>query len=92
GDIKLSPSGVPDHRSCRFGKWYFGEGRQMCGALPGYKAIDGPHQRIHDLAKEAVAAYNDGDTRKAEDAYNRMEAVSHEIGGLLDEIKSGLKN
>ena len=90
GDVKLLPADIPDHHSCRFGKWYFGEGGQSCVTLPGYRAIDGPHQKIHALAREAVAAYNAGEGQKAEEAYVQMEGVSLEIGELLDEMKRGL--
>ncbi len=87
GDLALSASDITDHHSCRFGKWYFGEGRQVCGGLPSYKAIDDPHKKIHDLAREAVAALNSGDKEKAERAYRQMEEVSGQIGTLLEGIR-----
>ena len=87
GDAALSASDIPDHHSCRFGKWYFGEGRQRCGMLESYLAIDGPHERIHALAKEAVDACAAGDRQRAGKAYGQMEEVSKEIARLLEEIK-----
>ncbi len=87
GDLTLDPSQLPDHHNCRFGKWYFGEGMQMCGNLPSFKAIDDPHARIHALAKEAVSACNSGDKAKAERLYKEMENISDQIGSLLDGIK-----
>ena len=95
GDLALSSSDIADHYSCRFGKWYFGEGKQMCEGLPSYKAIDEPHKKIHELAMEAVKALSSGDKAKAEQAYRQMEAVSEQIGALLDGIKkecTGSKN
>lgn len=87
GDATLDPSQMPDHRTCRFGKWYLGEGKQMCGNLQSFKEVDGPHERIHALAKEVVAACNSGDTSKAERIYKEMENISETIGSLLDGIK-----
>jgi len=87
GDMSLDPSQLPDHHDCRFGKWYFGEGMQMCGNLPSFRAIDEPHAKIHAMAKEAVSAYNAGDRSKAERLYREMENISDEIGSLLDGIK-----
>ena len=87
GDATLDPSQMPDHRTCRFGKWYLGEGQQMCGSLQSFKEVDGPHERIHALAKEVVAACNSGDTSKAERIYKEMEDISERIGSLLDGIK-----
>lgn len=87
GDVRLDPTQLTDHRTCRFGKWYDSEGKHLCGDLPSYKTIAGPHERIHSLAKEAVAAHNSGDQKKAEQIYKEMEAVSAQIGNLLDSIK-----
>lgn len=87
GDMKLDPSQLPDHHNCRFGKWYFSEGMQKCGTLPSFKSLDGPHAKIHSLAKEAVSAYNSGDRLKAETIYKELEDISSQIGSLLDGIK-----
>ncbi|BCB96902.1 hypothetical protein JZK55_18240 [Dissulfurispira thermophila] len=87
GDTTLDPSQLSDHHNCRFGKWYFGEGKEICGNLPSFRAIDEPHARIHALAKEAVAAYNSGDKLKAERIYKEMEDISDQIASLLDGIK-----
>jgi methyl-accepting chemotaxis protein len=87
GDTTLDPSQLADHHNCRFGKWYFGEGMQMCGNLPSFRAIDEPHARIHALAKEAVSACNAGDKAKAERLYKEMENISDQIASLLDGIK-----
>lgn len=87
GDLTLDPSQLPDHHNCRFGKWYFGEGMQMCGNLPSFRAIDEPHAKIHALAKEAVSACNAGDKARAERLYKEMENISDQIGSLIDGIK-----
>jgi methyl-accepting chemotaxis protein len=91
GDTTLDPSQLPDHHNCRFGKWYFGEGMQMCGNLSSFKAVDEPHAKIHALAKEAVSACNSGDRLKAERIYKEMENLSDQIGSLLDGIKRECK-
>jgi methyl-accepting chemotaxis protein len=83
----LDPAQLPDHRSCRFGKWYFSEGMETCGTLPGFKAVDGPHAKIHAMAKEAVIASRAGDKEKATHIYREMEDVSGKIAELLDQIK-----
>jgi len=87
GDQKLDPSQMPDHRTCRFGKWYLGDGQQLCGRLQSFKEVDVPHAKIHTLAKEAVAACNAGDKAKAERIYREMEDVSDQIVSLLDAVK-----
>ncbi len=88
GDISMDPSQVPDHHNCRFGQWYFGEGMRMCGQMRNFREIDGPHSKIHALAKEAIRTFNAGDRARAQQAYLEMESVSEQIGTLLDGIKS----
>ncbi|MBF0560188.1 MAG: CZB domain-containing protein, partial [Nitrospirae bacterium] len=86
GDATLDPSKLPDHHTCRFGKWYDSEGKRLCGTLQSYKAVDMPHERIHAMAKDAVKAYNAGDRAKAGQIFHEMEGLSDQIGSLLDGI------
>lgn len=48
---------VLDHTECAFGRWYSGDGGRQFGHLPGWRAIDEPHRRVHAagaaLVKEA---------------------------------------
>ncbi|MDA8083032.1 MAG: methyl-accepting chemotaxis protein [Nitrospiraceae bacterium] len=87
GELNLDPSSLPDHHDCRFGKWYYKEGIEICGNVSTYRAIEPPHDKIHSLAKDAVAAHNSGETDKAQRLYREMEAVSGQILQLLDENK-----
>ena len=32
GGEKIDTSKLPDHHTCRFGKWYDSDGQRMCGA------------------------------------------------------------
>ena len=87
GDLHLDASKLPDHHTCRFGKWYDTLGHELCGNLPSYKTINAPHERIHALAKDAVSAYSSGDREKAARIYGEMEAISKQITDLLENIK-----
>lgn len=87
GAMNLDASKLPDHHSCRFGKWYDTLGHELCGNLPSYKAINVPHERIHALAKDAVSAYSSGDKEKAVRIYREIEATSTQITDLLENIK-----
>jgi methyl-accepting chemotaxis protein len=87
GSMRLDPSQLPDHRNCRFGKWYYDQGVKACGTLPSYKSIEDPHSRIHSMAKAALVALYSGDKQKAESLYHEAEDVSDRIVSLLDGIK-----
>lgn len=87
GNLSLSSEQLPDHRNCRFGKWYLDEGKRLCGHLPTFRAIDEPHAKIHALAKEAIAACNRRDKAKAEEIYKQIETLSHNLVEMLDNLK-----
>lgn len=87
GDTTLDPSTLPDHHTCRFGKWYDSEGKKHCGTLPSFRSLVAPHERIHALAREAVSSFNSGNKERAEGLFHEMEAMSEQIVSLLDGLK-----
>jgi methyl-accepting chemotaxis protein len=87
GNSTLDLSQMKDHYSCSFGKWYYGEGKGLCGNRTSFKAIEMPHEKIHSLAKDAVTACNSGDREKAEKIYREMDGLLDNMGTLLDGIR-----
>jgi methyl-accepting chemotaxis protein len=87
GDSPLDQSSLPTHHTCRFGKWYDNEGKRICGDLNSFKSIDAPHERIHSLSKEAVAAVNAGNQSKANQLMQEVENVSQTIKNTLENIR-----
>jgi methyl-accepting chemotaxis protein len=87
GKSTLDISQMKDHYSCSFGKWYYGEGKGLCGNGTNFKAIETPHEKIHSLAKDAVMACNSGDRGKAEKIYGEMDGVFESMVNLLDGIR-----
>jgi methyl-accepting chemotaxis protein len=88
GSIHLAAREVSSHHECRFGMWYTGEGRKLCGQLPSFIAIDQPHERIHALAKVAVEKANAGERQLAEQLMPEIEELSLRINGLLNDIRA----
>jgi methyl-accepting chemotaxis protein len=88
GDIQLAPDKLPDHHTCRFGKWYDTEGKVRCGALSSYQAVNAPHDKIHSLAKQVVMLHNQGDAARAGEIYGEMEKLSEQIATALERIKA----
>jgi methyl-accepting chemotaxis protein len=85
--IRLEADKLPDHHSCRFGKWYDGLGKESYGNRPGFRAIEDPHARLHRLARESVAALNLGEERKAHEKFQDLTEVSQQIIALLQQLK-----
>ena len=86
-DTRLDPSTLPDEHRCRFGKWYDNDGKVAGGHLPTFDKILQPHQRVHALGKQAVAAINSGDADKARMLLSETELASREIVALLSHLK-----
>ncbi len=91
GDVDLKADQLPDHHTCRFGKWYDSEGTEKCGTLSSFRSIESPHARIHSLAKDAVNASSSGDKQQASKLYDEIEQLSREIGIKIDTLKSECK-
>jgi methyl-accepting chemotaxis protein len=41
--------------------------------------VEDPHKKIHELAKEAVTAYNSVNKTKAEQIYKEVESASKQV-------------
>ncbi|BBA69565.1 methyl-accepting chemotaxis protein [Geobacter sulfurreducens] len=87
GRRRMEAGELSTHHTCRFGKWYEGDGRQLCGHLASYKAIYAPHERIHSLARDVVAAVNGGDRDRAARLFPELKELSREIVTRLDDIR-----
>lgn len=91
GELSLQSDTLPDHRHCRFGKWYYDAGARCCGHLTAYRDIEQPHVLIHELAKQAVAAKERGARAEAEQILEKVRGASRNIDTLLEELVKQLQ-
>lgn len=82
---------VTDHKNCRFGKWYYTEGKTEYGSLNSFRAIENPHSKVHKAANDAVNACASGDTIKAESYFEDAEKASQDIVADLAELKQNIR-
>jgi hypothetical protein len=81
-----------DHQNCRLGKWYENEGRQLFGGLPSYKALEGPHAKVHNSVHAMIPCLSQGWEKsvslqqKMYSALSDAEEASHEVMSLLDQL------
>ncbi len=87
GAISMDADKLPDHRNCRFGKWYYKEGQEVCGSIESFRAMEQVHERFHVIAKEAVMAKRGGDDKRARQLHDEMDSLSHRIVEAL--VKTG---
>lgn len=88
GREKIQANEVTDHTECRLGKWYAGRGKQKFASHQVFAALDGPHSRLHQLARKAVEAWNTGRQSEARKIVQEVVTTSQEILRLLDQIEA----
>lgn len=87
GNEKVNINVVGDYKKCRLGTWYYGID---CDKLKNHKVfieLEKPHIELHEVAKEAVIAYEKNDITTAEECLKKMDICSVKVFTLLDEIK-----
>jgi len=81
-----------DHKACRLGKWYLGEGKDRYGHTKNYPLIDQPHSKVHSNVIKNVEFVNSGTVYKKEnetiiiDNFKNMEDASEKLFSILDQI------
>lgn len=79
------------HRHCGFGKWYFSEGMRKYGTMTSFKAIDGPHEKLHGVMKQIIEAHEAGDHDTGEKLYTQIEPISKEVVAYIDKLEREVK-
>lgn len=90
---KLSPNDVSSHKECRLGQWYFSEKAvARFGSHPSYRELDRYHEEVHNSAKYAVEAHNNGDRSTAETYLKQIEAASEQVLHYIDDLVQVIAN
>lgn len=89
-DIQSKDIGT--HHECRLGKNI----KMIYEKYPEFqtdlKAMERPHQQLHEEAREAARLYNNGKVDEAEVALNTIEALSKKVEKILKSIQSRIDN
>ncbi|WP_424565538.1 CZB domain-containing protein [Tepidibacillus fermentans] len=83
----LKSSEVGNHHECRLGRWVDSQDAAQCRLLPAFKQLEAPHKQVHELAREAAVAYEQGNITKAEQILERMSQASAEVVQILNELQ-----
>ncbi|MDF1877952.1 CZB domain-containing protein, partial [Sulfurimonas sp. SAG-AH-194-L11] len=88
GDKDAIPS-TDDHRTCRLGKWYTGQGKAMFGKLPAYTALNTPHTNVHTNALSALSYVTEANyiVTHRTDLVHHMSQVESESFKLFELFK-----
>lgn len=86
GRVKLNANELADHRSCRLGKWYYGDASSASRTHRAFAALERPHELVHEHGKRAAKLFGTGDLAGALGEIEKVEAASKDVLHLLDEL------
>ncbi|AHF06347.1 methyl-accepting chemotaxis protein [Desulfitobacterium metallireducens] len=84
----LKSSDVGNHHECRLGHWVDSQDADNLRSLPAFKQIEIPHKQVHDLARDAALAYEQGNISRAEQILEKMEQASEKVVQSLDVLQA----
>ncbi|WP_395338191.1 methyl-accepting chemotaxis protein [Ningiella sp. W23] len=77
---------LSDHHSCRLGKWYASQSQNEIAKSAAFKAIERPHQKVHQCGSTALEAIMKDDMQLALSKLQEMENASEQLMHALDEL------
>ena len=83
----LNASELSNHHSCRLGKWYDHVQDAQYLNHPAFKALQVPHQLVHEHGIKAVNLYNANRHQEAIQEIAKVEAASKDVLRLLAELE-----
>lgn len=88
GRVALKADELSDHKTCRLGKWYYGDGKQKFGGNAVFQRLDQPHAAVHRHGKEAARLFGLGQLQEALSEIAKVEAASVEVLADLDRLRA----
>lgn len=86
-----APGETPDHRRCRFAKWFEGIGRESWGQLPAFQEIEAPLASLYSTARNLRAALKSSDREAALLLGGEISRIEHELSGKLDALVAAIR-
>jgi methyl-accepting chemotaxis protein len=90
GSLDVSQWKTVDHKNCRFGKWYYTQGKAEFGHMSEFTRIEDPHARVHRLANESISGFRSGDKATAKRSLDEAERASHEVVSTIDNLTESI--
>ncbi|MEO5367173.1 MAG: methyl-accepting chemotaxis protein [Magnetococcus sp. WYHC-3] len=85
GRVTLAPEEVGSDRDCDFGRWMADEGSRRYGDIPMFQSLGEAHARVHQRAREVVAACQQGSDNVTA-LMDQFVKLKDELFELLDQM------
>lgn len=83
---------VGNHHECRLGRWLESPDSDQFRSYSAFLQLEAPHKQVHELAREAALAYEQGNISKAEQVLEKMNQASAQVVKLLNEVQNQFRN
>lgn len=91
GYHQIDSDQVGDHHQCRLGKWYDENKKNAkITALPAFQALEEPHVKIHQLAKQASEWLKSDEQERAVACLQEMDKLSKLVVEAIDQLQQEL--
>ncbi|ODA41480.1 methyl-accepting chemotaxis protein [Desulfosporosinus sp. BG] len=87
GYEQVDANNVGTHHDCRLGQWVDGPNSTLLRTNPTFLKLASPHERVHELARQAAHAYSQGNVEEAAYLLSEMSQASQEVVGILNELQ-----
>lgn len=85
--VKIPRQELVSHRDCALGQWYYTFGVSNYGHLQEFGAIEPPHEKLHQIARQIVDLMDRGDRAQAERLLEQVRGISKEIVAGLENLR-----
>jgi methyl-accepting chemotaxis protein len=85
--VRIPREELVSHRNCALGQWYYTVGEKRFGQLPEFRAIEPPHEKLHQIARQIVDCIDRNDRAQAERLLEQVRGISKEIVAGLDRLR-----
>ncbi|NLL31151.1 MAG: chemotaxis protein [Clostridiales bacterium] len=87
GYERLEPEQLANYKTCRLGRWYYGDEGKKYSSLKEFKDMEEYHQKVHETASEAISAFYEGDIERADMNLESMDHYLQKMFDYIDKIK-----
>jgi len=84
----LKAQDLVDHHHCHFGQWYDGAGKNLLGNQKAFQELEGPHAKVHQVAKRLLEALHAGDKAEVMRLNRELCDAKQDILQKLDALES----
>lgn len=84
GRKKMDADALPNHHTCRFGKWYDQVQDKTVSEKNSFRAILEPHKKVHEFGRQVILLKNKGEHDAAMKMMDELAHASDEVVAALD--------